>query len=72
MGGGGWAIFQNVYSGGTWKLPVQKIVTTNLKQKRKESDSDCNFYNLSLLVPNPNKFLAACIYTLIFHGIYSP
>ena len=42
---------------------------TNLKQK---NDSDCNFYNFSLLVPYPNKFVLVCIYIVIFYGIYYP
>ena len=46
-------------------------MNTNLKQKKK-NDSDFNFYNFSLLVPYPNKFLVVCICIVIFHGIYSP
>ena len=43
------------FSGGTWKFPVYiKIVTMNLKQKKKQNDSDCNFNRFSLLVPYPN------------------
>ena len=41
-------------------------------QAKKEKDSDCNFYNFSLLVPYPDKFLVVCICIPIFHGIYSP
>ena len=41
----------------------------NLKQK---TDSDCKFYDFSLLVPYPNNLLVVCVYILIFHGIYSP
>ena len=33
---------------------------------------DCNFYNFSLLVLYPNKFLVVCICILIFHSAYSP
>ena len=32
---------------------------------------DCNFYNFSLLVTYPNKFLIVCICILIIHDIYS-
>ena len=68
--GGNWHFrWGRFFSGGTWKLPVQKTVITNLKQK---NDSNCNFYNFSLLVPCPNKFLVICISILIFRGIYSP
>ena len=51
------------------KTPYIKMVNRNLKQ---QNDSDCNFYNFSLLIPYPSEFLVVCICILIFHGIYSP
>ena len=40
--------------------------------KQKKNDSDCNFYNFSLLVPNPNNLLVVCLCISIFHGIFTP
>ena len=55
-----------------WDLKTPTIKNNaNLKQKKK-NDSDCNFYNSSLLVSCPNKFVVVCICVLIFPGIYSP
>ena len=59
------------FSDGTWKFPVYiKIVNMNLKQKKKENDSDCNFYHFSLLVPYSNNFLVVGLCIVIFHGVY--
>ena len=41
----------------------------NLKQKK--NDPNCNFYNFSLLVPYPNKFLVICI-CILFSMVYTP
>ena len=47
----------------------KKLVNTNIKQK---NDSDCNFYNFSLLIPSCNRFLVVCIFIFVLHGLYSP
>ena len=53
-------------------LKTPCIKNSEYKSQAKKIDSDCNFYNFSLLVPYPNKFLVVYVCILIFHGIYSP
>ena len=65
--GGNWHFFQVGLQNSLYK----KIVNKYLKQKR-NNDSDCNFYDFSLLLPQPNKFVVVCICIVIFHGIHSP
>ena len=55
-----------------WDLKTPCIKNSEYKSQAKKNDSDCNFYNFSLLVPYPNKFLVVCICIVIFHGIFSP
>ena len=56
-----------------WDLKTPCIKNSEYKsQAKKKKDSNCNFYNFSLLVPQPNKFVVVCICIFIFHGIYSP
>ena len=82
VGGGWWAIFENVhiggtylklrwlwgwfFSGGTWKLCIKNSEYESLTK----NDSKYSFYNLSLLLQYPNNFLVVCIYILISHGTY--
>ena len=49
------------------KTSCIKIVSSSLKKNY----FDRIFYNFSLLAPYPKNFLVACIYILVFHGIYS-
>ena len=55
-----------------WELKTPSIKNSKYKSQGKKNDSDCNFYNFSLLVPYPKKFVVVCICIVIFHGIYSP
>ena len=58
------------------KTPCTKSSEYKSQAKRKtnkqKKDSDCKFYNFSLLVPYPNKFVVVCICIVVFHSIYSP
>ena len=42
-----------------------------MQTSSKKKDFDCNFYNFSLLVPYPNKFVVVCICIINFHGIFT-
>ena len=59
-----------------WDLKTSCIKNSKYKSQakkiNKKNDSDCNFYNFSLLVPYPNKFVVVCICIVIFHGMNSP
>ena len=64
----GWELALQVTAIFFWwdlKAPYIKDKEYEFKQK---NESDCNFYNFSILVPYTNKFLVFCI----FCGIYSP
>ena len=56
-----------------WVLKTARIKNTVWKSqaKKKQKDSNCSFYNFSLLVPYPNKLLVVFICIIIFHSIYS-
>ena len=58
-----------------WDLKTLCIKNSEYKSQAKnpkKHDPDCNFYNFSLFVPYPNKFVVVFICIVIFHGIYSP
>ena len=57
-----------------WDSKTSCIKNSEYKSqaKKKKNDSNCNFYNFSLLVPYPNKFVVVCICIIILHGIYNP
>ena len=54
------------------KTPYIKNSECDSQAKKKKKDSNCSFYNFSLLVPCHSKFMAVCICILIFHGVYYP
>ena len=54
----------------SWDLKTPCMKNSEYESQAK-NDSDCNFYNFSLVVPYPNKILVVCICILIFLGIYS-
>ena len=56
-----------------WDLKTPRIKNSeyiHILSKNEKNNSYCNFYNFSLLVPQPNKFVVVCICIIIFHGIY--
>ena len=58
----GWFFFQ---------VGFENFLYKNSEFESKKNYFDRIFYNFSLLVPYPKNFLVACIYILVFHGIYS-
>ena len=54
-----------------WDLTTPCIKNSECKSQEKKTDPDCNFYNFSLLVSYPDKFVVVCICIVIFHCIYS-
>ena len=68
--GGNWHFrWGGFFQEGLGNSLYKKIVNRNLKQ---QNDSNCNFYNSSLLLLYPNKFLVGCTCILIFYCIYPP
>ena len=55
-----------------WNVKPPCIKNSKYESQAKKNDSDCNFYNFSLLVPYPNKFLVVCICILIFRWFILP
>ena len=54
-----------------WRdLKTSCIKNSEYEFQTKKKDSNCNFYNFSLLVPYRNIFLVVCICILIFHSMY--
>ena len=51
-----------------WDLKTPYIKNSEYKSQAKK-DSVCNFYNFSLLIPYPNKFV---VFVLIFSMVYTP
>ena len=73
-GGGGrgatGSFFRTFYGRDLGQIGIPCIKNSEYKSHAK-NDFYCNFYNLSPLVPYPNKFVVVSICTVIFHGIYS-